>query len=110
MRARIVLAVGFAGVLALAGSGAAAPDAAVEVRLFQFRPGALDVAKGTRVTWTNKDEIGHTVTAGTPDTPSGRFDLKLDDKGASASVDLAPGTYPYFCRRHNAMRGEIRVN
>jgi plastocyanin len=104
-----MLAVGLSGVLALAGTGVAAPEAAVEVRLFQFRPGALEVAEGTRVTWTNRDEIGHTVTAGTPETPNGRFDMKLDDRGATASVDLSPGTYPYFCRRHNAMRGEIRV-
>jgi plastocyanin len=109
MRREIVLGAVVGAVLGLASGGAAAQDAAVEVRLFQFRPGAVDVARGARVTWTNRDEIGHTVTAGTPEAPTGRFDLKLDDKGATASVELAPGAYPYFCRRHNAMRGEVRV-
>jgi plastocyanin len=105
----ITLAV--AVVLGLAPGGAAAPDAAVEARVFQFRPGALEVERGTKVTWTNQDDIAHTVTAGTPEAPAaGGFDLKLDDKGARASAEFrAPGAYPYFCRRHQAMRGEIRV-
>jgi plastocyanin len=109
MRASILLAL--AVVLGLTTPGAAAPDAAVEVRLFQFRPGPLEVERGTRVTWTNQDEIGHTVTAGTPEAPApAGFDLKLTDKGARASTEFGtPGSYPYFCRRHNAMRGEIRV-
>jgi plastocyanin len=45
-----------------------------------------------------------------PEQPDGRFDVRLDGKGAAASVELRePGVYPYFCRRHQAMRGEIRV-
>ncbi len=111
MRARTMLTLAAAAVLGLASGGAAAPNAAVEVRLFQFRPGALEVERGTRVTWTNQDEIGHTVSAGTPAAPvAAGFDLELDDKGARASAEFrTPGSYPYFCRRHNAMRGEIRV-
>ena len=110
MRAHTMLAVTVAAVLGLATGGAAAPDAAVEVRLFQFRPGVLDVPRGAKVTWTNRDEIGHTVTAGTPEAPTGRFDLTLGDKGTTAAVELTVGgSYPYFCKRHNAMRGELRV-
>jgi plastocyanin len=107
MRASILLAL----VLGLTTPGAAAPDAAVEVRLFQFRPGPLEVERGTRVTWTNRDEIAHTITAGTAEAPApAGFDLKLPDKGARASTEFSrPGRYPYFCRRHNAMRGEILV-
>lgn len=111
MRAPTMLALAVAAVLGLATGGAAAPDAAVEIRLFSFKPAALEVARGTKVTWTNQDEIGHTVIAGTPEapTPAG-FDLKLDGKGARASAEFrTSGSYPYFCRRHNAMRGEIRV-
>ena len=90
---------------------AAAPDTAVTVQLFKFRPERLDVKPGARVTWTNQDEITHTVTAGTPEKPDRAFDLKLTGKGATANVEFArPGTYPFFCERHPAMRGEIHVN
>jgi plastocyanin len=87
----------------------AAPS--VSIRLFQFRPAQVEIAAGTKVTWTNEDDTVHTVTSGTPDTPAGSFSRRLDGKGATASVEFSrPGIYPYFCERHRAMRGEIRVN
>ncbi|HME93483.1 MAG TPA: plastocyanin/azurin family copper-binding protein [Methylomirabilota bacterium] len=99
-----------AGVAAL---GAAAPgpsQSGVTVRLFQFTPGQIEVPAGTRVTWTNQDDIAHTVTSGTPERREDRFDAALAGKGATASVELRePGVYPYFCNRHQSMRGEIRV-
>jgi plastocyanin len=80
------------------------------IRVFQFQPGALQVRAGTRVTWTNQDEITHTVTSGVPGSPDGRFDLSLDGKGTSGSATFpAPGAYPYFCARHPSMRGEVVV-
>ncbi|PYN98253.1 MAG: hypothetical protein DMD89_14450 [Candidatus Rokuibacteriota bacterium] len=50
---------------AIAVAAATAADAAtgVNVQLFQFRPGAIAVKSGERVTWTNQDDIEHTVTA-----------------------------------------------
>jgi len=94
---------------AVSFAASAAPS--VSIRLFRFRPAEIDVAAGTKVTWTNKDDILHTVTSGTPDAPAGGFTRRLDGKGAAASVEFSrPGVYPYFCERHPAMRGEIRVN
>ncbi len=85
--------------------------AAVTVKTFQFQPGELTVRAGTRVTWTNEDAIAHTVTSGTPESPDRRFDAPLDGKGAKFSYTFSqPGTYPYFCNRHQSMRGQIRVN
>ena len=99
-----------ASVIGLVGLAAAAEPQAIAVQLFQFRPGQMDVAKGSRVTWTNQDDITHTVTSGTPEKRDGRFDAQLAGKGATASVEVVEsGTYPYFCDRHNSMRGEIRV-
>jgi len=93
--------------------GVAAPgrsQSGVSVQLFQFRPGQLEVKAGTRLAFTNQDDIAHTVTSGTPEQPDGRFDVRLEGKGVAATVDLgAPGVYLYFCRRHQSMRGEIRV-
>jgi plastocyanin len=97
---------------ALTAAGAAASDTpAVRIQLFQFQPGALTVPPGTEVRWTNGDDIEHTVTAGVPDARTGRFDVRLATRGASASVRFTePGVHPYFCDRHPSMRGEIRVN
>ena len=93
--------------------GAATPgrtQPGVSVQLFQFKPGQLEVQTGTRLAFTNQDDIGHTVTSGMPEQPDGSFDVRLDGKGAAASVELRePGVYSYFCRRHQSMRGEIRV-
>jgi plastocyanin len=94
-------------------AGVAAParsQPGVTVQLFQFKPGQIEVKPGTRVTWTNQDDITHTVTSGTPEQRDGRFELPLDGRGATGVVRLeTPGTYPYFCSRHQSMRGEIHV-
>jgi plastocyanin len=89
----------------------AARQVAVEIKTFQFQPGDLAVRAGTRVTWTNLDDIGHTVTSGTPDTRDGRFNAPLASQGATfSSTFTEPGTYSYFCDRHQSMRGQVRVN
>ena len=88
----------------------AEPIPAIDVQLFQFQPGAVVVPSGTTVTWTNRDDIEHTVTAGDPEHRTGRFDVRLPARGASTKVSFGePGVYPYFCDRHPSMRGEIRV-
>jgi len=93
-----------------AGVNAWAEDTAVTVRLFQFQPEEASIRAGTRVVWTNQDDIKHTVTAGLPGQPDGRFTLVLTGKGATAShLFTEPGVYRYFCERHQNMRGEIRV-
>ncbi len=83
---------------------------AVTIKTFQFQPGRLEVKTGTKISWTNQDEIVHTVTSGTPETRDGRFGSPLEGKGATTSFTFTePGTYPYFCERHQSMQGEIRV-
>jgi plastocyanin len=111
MRTNETLVIG-AVVLGLAGlSIAAAAEPPVTIRVFQFRPGQLEVKAGTKVTWINHDDITHTVTSGTPGTRDGRFDARLEGKGSAMSVEFTErGVYSYFCARHPSMRGEIRVN
>jgi plastocyanin len=86
------------------------PEAAVSLQLFQFKPSPVEVKAGTAVTWTNGDDIEHTVTSGRPSGKDGRFAGKLTGKGASFSTTIRePGRYPYFCERHESMVGELRV-
>jgi plastocyanin len=105
--------------LALVGStsGALHPphvqhsDTSVEIRTFQFAPDTIAVKTGTRIRWINQDEIEHTVTAGTPEKRDTRFDGTLETKGATFEAGFdRPGTFTYFCDRHQFMRGTITVS
>jgi plastocyanin len=112
MGARGIIGAGSAlAVVVAALVASAAPTPAVDIQVFQFQPGAVEVRAGTAVTWTNRDDIEHTVTSGDPEHRGGRFDLHLPGRGTTKTVTFnEPGVYPYFCDRHPSMRGEIRVN
>ena len=80
-------------------------DYQVEIEDFAFAPGSLTVKVGTTVTWTNKDDIGHTATSDT-----GVFDSGTLQKGQSYSFTFSQaGTYGYFCKPHPYMVGTIIV-
>jgi len=89
---------------------AEAADGEVTIRLFAYRPSPLIITPGATVTWTNTDDISHTVTSGTPGGKDGRFESRLAGKQASFRRTFAEaGTYPYFCERHPNMIGEVFV-
>ena len=112
MGARGVIGAGGAlAVIVSALVASADPKPAVDVQIFQFQPAAIEVKAGTAITWTNRDDIEHTVTSGDPEHRTGRFDLRLPSRGTTTRVNFSePGVYLYFCDRHPPMRGEIRVN
>jgi plastocyanin len=85
--------------------------ATIAIRTFQFAPDTVRVKPGTRVTWTNADEIEHTITSGTSDTPDGRFSGVVAKRDATFSATLErAGTYAYFCDRHRFMKGTVIVS
>ena len=103
-----------AGCSAAPASTGAAPAAgsasAVEVSGFKFAPATLEVAKGTTVTWTNKDTTKHTVTSGKDGTKDSKFDGPLADAPGTFSFTFTEaGSYPYFCSIHKSMVGTITV-
>ena len=109
------LSVVFAMILLSAGSpnGAAnaqqAAPATVEVKIdnFSFGPATVTVAVGTMVTWTNRDDIPHTIVS--TDDPKA-FKSKVLDTDEKFSYTFAkPGTYPYFCSVHPKMTGTVVV-
>jgi plastocyanin len=88
------------------------PTAAAEIRLFEYRPPRMEVARGTALTWVNLDLIEHSVTSGTGDAPDrGRlYDSGLLAQGAAFTLRFdAPGEYAYFCTKHPSMRGVVSV-
>jgi plastocyanin len=80
----------------------------VEVKIdnFSFGPMALTVTAGTTVTWTNNDDVPHTVVSEDKTT----FRSKALDTGDHFSYTFTkPGTYPYFCSVHPKMTAEVIV-
>jgi len=82
-----------------------------------FSPNPINVKVGDNVTWTNKDNVAHTVTSGTG--PSDPHKGKEFDSGLSTL--LAPGKtfsqifktggeIPYFCQIHPTMVGKIALS
>ena len=81
------------------------PAPEVKIDNFSFGPAAITVAAGTTVTWTNHDDIPHTVVA---DDKS--FKSKVLDTDEKFSYTFSkPGTYPYFCSVHPKMTGKVVV-
>lgn len=86
-------------------SASSPPAAAVQIGNFTFNDQILTVKQGTTVTWTNADDIPHTVTSST-----GLFKSKVLDTGDHFSFTFAkPGQYGYFCSLHPHMTGSIVV-
>jgi plastocyanin len=95
---------------AVAAAAPAGATANVVIDTFQFQPKELNVAVGTTVTWTNHDDIRHTVTSGSADKPGGPLAGDLPEKGASYSYTFTtPGEYPYYCTVHTSMIGSVIV-
>lgn len=87
------------------GGSAATEGDAVAIEDFQYKPENLKVKAGTKVTFTNKDEFAHTVTA-----KDKSYDSENMDKDAVFEHTYdKPGTYEYFCAIHNSMTGKVTV-
>lgn len=83
------------------------PAATAEVKIdnFSFGPETLTVPVGATVTWTNKDDIPHTVVS-----TDGVFKSKVQDTDEKFSYTFTKaGTYPYFCSVHPKMTGKVVV-
>lgn len=110
-RRTFMLATALVGARAAAATAAAAEapagEAAVTIDNFTFAPAELTIAVGTRVTWTNRDDIPHTVTDAAE--PRAYKSAPLDTGDSFAHVFAAPGTYRYFCSLHPHMQGTVVV-
>ena len=79
--------------------------AEVKIDNFSFGPTAITVKAGTTVTWTNRDDIPHTVVS-----DDKLFKSKVLDTDEKFSYTFSkPGTYPYFCSVHPKMTGKVVV-
>ncbi len=97
---------------ALMGGSAAAGETAsasktktVEIVSFAFKPPAVTIAKGSKVTFANTSSVTHTATR------ANGFDTQAIKPGKSATVRFAKkGTFAYHCMIHPSMRGKVIVD
>ena len=90
-------------------AGGQAP--AVVMKDISFKPQELSVKKGTTVTWTNEDSVGHDVKStggpGPKYTSGAAGGLAKGDTFKHAFTK--PGTYDYVCTVHPNMSGFVIV-
>jgi plastocyanin len=77
----------------------------ISIDNFSFTPMDLTVPAGTQITWTNKDDVPHTIVS-----IDHQFKSKTLDTDETFSFTFQnPGTYEYFCSIHPRMTGKIIV-
>lgn len=105
------------------GSDSTGSEAEVTLQTFRFEPGDIEVEAGTTVSWTNNDDILHTVTSGIGQEqgvpgvsqdkdakPDGMFDQEMDSVGSTFEFTFEKaGTFDYYCAIHPGMTGKVTV-
>ena len=86
------------------------PVAATKVTIsnYAFSPATVKVKVGDTVTWTNQDDVGHTVTADNTSSDAPLSDLLSKGQSYSFTFKKA-GTYTYYCQPHPYMKGTVIV-
>jgi len=107
-----ILCIAVSMVLALSALSAAQksvaagpPTADVKIDTFSFTPATITVKVGTQITWTNADDIPHTVVG-----DGLVFKSKVLDTDEKFTWTVSkPGTFQYFCSIHPKMTGKLVV-
>ncbi len=77
----------------------------IKIDNFSFGPADVSIPVGTTVTWTNRDDIPHTVVS-----TEKAFKSKVLDTDEKFSFTFTQaGIYPYFCSIHPKMAGRVVV-
>ena len=98
------LGLAVAATILLGTVSARAEELKVTIDNFTFTPAQLTVKLGDTVTWTNHDDIPHTVVS------AGKFRSKATDTDGTFSFTFtSAGDYKYFCSLHPHMTGMIKV-
>lgn len=88
------------------GSARAAAAVQVAIQNFAFSPSTLQVAPGTTVTWTNRDQAPHTVTS---DSNAWADSGTLNTGQSFSHTFTVAGTYAYHCTVHPTMTATVVV-
>ncbi len=77
----------------------------VYIQNMSFTPATITVTTNTTVTWTNQDNMTHTVTSDANQFNSG----DINPGGAYSKEFTVPGSYAYHCAIHPSMTGTVVV-
>lgn len=103
-----VLGIAALGARSSVGAAQQAPQSAeVKIDNFSFGPASLTISVGSTVTWTNRDDIPHTVVSA--DDPKVFKSRVLDTDEKFSFTFTKAGTYAYFCSIHPKMTGKVIV-
>ncbi|HWK30740.1 MAG TPA: cupredoxin family copper-binding protein [Terriglobales bacterium] len=100
-----VIAISETGLRVAAAAETTPAAAEIKIDNFSFTPRMLTVQAGTKVTWTNRDDIPHNIVSS-----EHKFKSKpLDTDDAYSFTFTEAGTYQYFCGLHPKMVGKVVV-
>jgi amicyanin len=90
---------------AVSGQDAPVASDAVTIQNFAFSPATVTIKAGTTLTWTNRDQDPHTVSA-----MSGAFRSPTLNTGQSYQYTFTtPGHFDYLCTIHPFMTATVVV-
>lgn len=78
----------------------------INIDNFSFTPTTLTVPVGAEVTWTNKDDVPHTVVS---TNKAFSHSPALDTDESFSHAFATAGTYEYYCSVHPKMIGKVVV-
>ena len=104
----LLLAGAILGVVVPRATAEGEKPAVAEIKIdnFSFTPQTVTVPVGTQVTWTNQDDIPHTVVSDDKTTFKSKA---LDTDDQFTYTFTKSGTYSYFCSIHPKMTGKVVV-
>ena len=78
----------------------------IEVKIVQlaYAPATITAHVGDTVEWKNGDFVAHTATA-----TGGAFDVMIPAGATRRLLLKEAGSFPYYCRFHPNMKGELTV-
>jgi plastocyanin len=90
------------------GGGQAGGAETVDIPSISYDPAEITVPAGTTITWTNTDDLPHTVTK--DGGPGPDFDSGTIEPGGEYEETFdAPGTIDYVCTIHPGQEGSVTV-
>ena len=95
-----------AGVATRAKADEPAAGMLVTIDNFSFKPALLAVKAGTILTWTNHDDIPHSIVC-----PALKVRSHVLDTGQSFTFRFeGVGEFDYFCGLHPHMKGRVKIS